>query len=722
MLRLTRYLRPFLLSLVITLALLFVQAMSNLSLPDYMASIVNVGIQQGGIENAVPTAIRQSQMEKLMLFMSADEQSQVLQQYTFVDQQSADYPQYVEDYPALADQPIYVLNDISDDDIDQLNPILGTALLALSGAEQAADGAATDSSELPAEVRQHILAMVEQTYAAMGTSSLTQAAGTAVKAEYVALGMDTDSIQNRYIIQAGLKMLLVALVAAISAVIAGLFTARIAAGVARDLRQDLFRKIESFTNAEFDTFSTASLITRSTNDVTQVQNVLLMLLRIACFAPIMGVGGIIKAMDTNPTMWWIIAVAVATLLTLIIILFTVALPKFKMVQDLIDHLNLVTRENLSGIMVVRAFNAQSFEEERFARANQDLTDTSLFINRAMAVMFPMMMLIMNSLSLLIIWVGAHEVANSAMQVGDMMAFMQYAFQVVFSFLMISIMFIIVPRASVSGGRIADVLETDLVIQDVAQPGHFPEPFEGTIEFRHVSFRYPGAEADVLHDLNFVARPGETTAFIGSTGSGKSTLINLIPRFYDVTDGSILVSGMDVREVTQHDLRARIGYMPQKATLFSGTIESNLRYGGEAASSDDLHLATEIAQVDGFIAEKSEGLATEIAQGGMNVSGGQRQRLSIARALVKKAPIYVFDDSFSGLDFKTDAALRRALKVHTGSSTVLIVTQRVSTILQAEQIIVLDQGKIVGRGTHAELMATCKVYQEIAASQLGMEVA
>ncbi|MBN1563375.1 MAG: ABC transporter ATP-binding protein, partial [Anaerolineae bacterium] len=501
-----------------------------------------------------------------------------------------------------------------------------------------------------------------------------------------------------------------------------LFSARIAAGVARDLRRDLFRKIENFSNIEFDTFSTASLITRSTNDVTQVQNVLIMLLRIACFAPIMGVGGIIKAMDTDPNMWWIIAVAVFALLTLIVVLFTVALPKFRIVQSLIDHLNLVTRENLSGIMVVRAFNAQSFEEKRFDQANQDLTDTSLFINRAMAIMFPMMMLIMNGLSLTIIWVGSHQVAESAIQVGDMMAFMQYASQVVFSFFMISIMFIIVPRASVSGGRIADVLETESVIKDPAQPQQFAEPFTGSVEFRNVSFRYPGAEADVLHDLNFVAQPGQTTAFIGSTGSGKSTLINLIPRFYDVTEGAILVNGADIREVTQHDLRAKIGFMPQKATLFSGTIESNLRYGDETASQDDLALAANIAQASEFIAQKSEGMTAEIAQGGMNVSGGQRQRLSIARALVKKAPIYIFDDSFSGLDFKTDAALRRALKEQTNSSAVLIVTQRVSTILNADQIVVLDRGQIVGKGTHSELMTTCEVYREIALSQLGTEVA
>lgn len=723
MLRLTRYLKPFLLLITVTIVLLFIQAISDLSLPDYMARIVNVGIQQGGIEHAVPDAIRQSEMDRLLLFMTADQQAQVLEHYTLIDRQSPDYTAYVADYPALAEQPVYVLNAIADDAIDRLNPIMGTAILALSGLEHAAgESAGAELSALPDEARQQMIATIEQTFAATGTRALIQSAVPAIKTEYAALGVDTGSLQTRYIITTGLRMLLLALVSAASAVTVGLLAARISAGVARDLRRDLFERVESFSNVEFDTFSTASLITRSTNDVTQVQMVIIMLLRIACFAPIMGIGGIIKAMNTNAAMWWIIALAVGALLTLIITLFVVALPRFRIVQSLIDRLNLVTRENLSGIMVVRAFNAQSFEEARFDRANKDLTNTTLFINRAMASMFPMMMLIMNSLSLTIIWVGAHQVAKSSMQVGDVMAFIQYAIQVVMSFFMLSIMFIILPRASVSGSRIADVLETAPTIRDPAHPKRFPEPFDGTIEFRHVSFRYPGAEADVLHDLNFVARPGQTTAFIGSTGSGKSTLINLIPRFYDITEGAILIGGVDIREVTQHDLRAKIGYMPQKATLFSGTIESNLRYGDGAASPDELALAVEIAQARDFVIEKNNGMAAEIAQGGANVSGGQRQRLSIARALVKKAPIYIFDDSFSGLDFKTDAALRKALKERTGSSTVLIVTQRISTVLNAEQIIVLDEGRIVGQGTHAELMATNEIYREIAMSQLGMEVA
>jgi len=445
-----------------------------------------------------------------------------------------------------------------------------------------------------------------------------------------------------------------------------------------------------------------------------------MMMRMVFYAPIIGIGGVIRAMGKNPTMWWIIAVAVATLLSLILIVYSISLPKFKSIQGLIDRLNLVMRENLSGMMVIRAFNRQEFEQDRFDKANRDLTSTMLFVNRVMVIMMPVMMLVMNGLSLLIIWIGAHQVAQSNMQVGDMMAFLQYTMQIVFAFLMLTMMFIFLPRASVSAGRIADVLETELVIEDPVNPKRLAESFEGPIEFRHVSFRYPGAEKDVLHDISFVARPGQTTAFIGSTGSGKSTIVSLIPRFYDVTEGSILVDGTDVRQVTQHDLRAKIGYVPQKGTLFSGTIESNLLYADENASDETLKEAADIAQATEFIFAEPEGFAAEIAQGGANVSGGQKQRLAIARALVKKPPIYIFDDSFSAVDFKTEAALRRALKEETAASTLLMVTQRVSSIKNAEQIIVLEEGRIVGRGTHQELMETCDIYREIALSQLGKE--
>ncbi len=478
--------------------------------------------------------------------------------------------------------------------------------------------------------------------------------------------------------------------------------------------------MENFSSTEFDKFSTASLITRSTNDITQIQMVVIMMMRMVIYAPIIGIGGVIRAIGKSANMWWIIALAVVVLLGLILTVFSIALPKFKIIQNLIDRLNLVTRENLSGMMVIRAFNMQDFEENRFDKANKNLTSTLLFINRVMVVMMPVMMMVMNGVMLPIIWVGAHQVAKSTMQVGDMMAFMQYAMQIVFAFLMLSMMFIILPRASVSGDRIADVLETEPVIKDPQTPKQFPEPFKGTIEFRNVCFRYPGAEEDVLHNITFTAQPGQTTAFIGTTGSGKSTIVSLIPRFYEVTEGAVYVDGIDIREVTQHDLRDRIGYVPQKSNLFSGTIESNLLYADENASDEELKLAADIAQASEFITAKPEGMQTEIAQGGMNVSGGQKQRLSIARALVKKAPIYIFDDSFSALDFKTDAALRKALKEHTGSSTLLIVTQRIATIKNAEQIIVLDEGTIVGKGTHDELMKDCEVYRGIALSQLSKE--
>jgi ATP-binding cassette subfamily B protein len=490
--------------------------------------------------------------------------------------------------------------------------------------------------------------------------------------------------------------------------------------MARDIRRDVFKKVESVSNAEFDSFSTASLITRSTNDITQIQMVTDMIIRMTFYAPIIGVGGIIRAMGKASSMWWLIAVAVVTLVCIILVVFTAALPKFKMMQKLVDRLNLVARESLSGMMVIRSFNMQPFEEKRFDKANADLTKTSLFINRLMVVMMPVMMLIMSSLTLAVIWVGSHEVGNANMQVGDMMAFMQYAMQIVMAFLMMSLMFIILPRASVSADRIAEILKTDPLIRDPTTPKQFHEPFNGTIEFRNVSFRYPKAEGDVLHNISFIAKPGETTAFIGSTGAGKSTIANLILRFYEVTSGSILIDNIDIREITQHDLREKIGYVPQKSALFSGTIENNLRYADENASEETIQSAVDISQVTEFINSSADGLDSIIAQGGMNVSGGQKQRLSIARAIVKKAPIYILDDSFSALDYKTDSALRQSFKKNAGSSNLIIITQRISTIMNAEQIIVLDDGKIVGKGNHSELMKTCETYKGIAFSQLNLE--
>ncbi len=743
MLRLARYLKPYILLILLTIALLFIQANCDLALPDYMSRIVNNGIQQGGVENALPKAIRQSEMNHLLIFMSGDNKDKVLSNYTLVDQKSPDFDKYVQEYPALAKEPIYVLKTIGKVEVDQLNPVMGKAFLIVSTIEQVlADpakaaamgkGLGFDLSRLPkgtdlfallpslpAAQRAQMISALDQKFASLGASMIAQMAVGAVKGEYAALGLDTGKLQTSYIIRTGLLMLLLSLLSVACTVAVSFLSARTAAGSARDLRKDVFKKVESFSNTEFDKFSTASLITRSTNDITQIQMVVIMMMRMVFYAPIMGVGGVIRAIGKSSSMWWIIALAVVTLIGLVLVVFSISLPKFKVMQSLIDRLNLVTRENLSGMMVIRAFNMQPFEENRFDKANQDLTSTSLFVNRIMVVMMPVMMLIMNGLTLLIIWVGAHQVAQSRMQVGDMMAFMQYAMQIVFSFLMLSFMFIILPRASVSGGRIADVLETTPVIQDPPSPRQFSQPLTGTIEFRNVSFRYPGALEDVLHDITFTAQPGQTTAFIGSTGSGKSTIVNLIPRFYDVTEGAIYVDGADIRQVRQSDLRDQIGYIPQKGNLFSGTIESNLRYADEDASRESIQEAVDIAQASEFIFSRPEGLAAEISQGGMNVSGGQKQRLSIARALVKKPPIYIFDDSFSALDFRTDAALRRALKEKTGSSTVLIVTQRISTIKNAEQIIVLDEGRVVGKGTHPELMEDCDTYRELALSQLSKE--
>jgi ATP-binding cassette subfamily B multidrug efflux pump len=729
--------------IVFSIVLLFVQANADLALPDYLSRIVNIGIQQHGVETAVPRAIRQSEMNRLFIFMSADDQAAVLADYTLVDRNSPDYDRTVTQYPALAQAPIYVLKTVDQAEIDKLNPVMGKALLVVYGIEQAladpakaaalAEATGFDLSKLPpgmdvfallarlpaAQLAQ-LKDAVNAKFAALSDSMILQAATPAVNAEYGALGMDTGKLQSDYILNTGAIMLLLSLLSGTCTVVVGFLAARTAAGLARDLRRFVFQKVESFSNAEFDKFSTASLITRSTNDITQLQMVVILMIRMVFYAPIIGVGGIIRAIGKDSSMWWIIAVAVATLLSLIVVMFTVTLPKFRRIQVLIDRLNLVMRENLSGMMVIRSFNMQPFEEQRFDQANRDLTATSLFVNRVMVVMMPLMMLIMNGLSILIIWVGAHQVAESRMQVGDMMAFLQYAMQIVFAFLMMSFMFIILPRASVSAGRVADVLETEPSIRDLLTPQRLAEPFRGTVEFRNVSFRYPGAEEDVLHDISFTARPGETTAFIGSTGSGKSTVVNLIPRFYDVTEGAILVDGVDIRRVAQRDLRDKIGYIPQKGMLFSGTIGSNLRYADAGAGDDALREAADIAQASEFIFTRPEGLQAEISQGGTNVSGGQKQRLSIARALVKKPTIYIFDDSFSAVDFKTDAALRRALKASTGSSTVLIVTQRVSTIKNAEQIIVLDEGRVVGQGTHRALVDGCETYREIALSQLSKE--
>jgi ATP-binding cassette subfamily B protein len=745
MLRLAKYLKPFAALVVASVALLFVQAVCDLSLPNYMSDIVNIGIQQSGVQSAVPAAIRQSEMNRLFIFNSADEKTRILSDYTLVDSNSADYAADLKLYPALANGPIYTLNTISQAEQDYLNTTMGKSLVAVYGIEQiqadpskaaafGQSGNASALSKLPpgtdlfamlenplfSKVLAPVLTSFQTKFAAMGTSMIVQSAATAIKAEYAALGMDMATLENNYIIHIGLLMLVISLVSGSSMIVVGLLSARAAAGIARNLRRDVFRKVESFSGAEIDKFSTASLITRSTNDVTQLQTVTMIVIRMVIYAPIMATGGVILALQKSLSMSWIIALAVVVLVALIGTILAIVMPRFTKIQKLVDQLNRVARENLSGIMVVRAFNTQRFEESRFDKANNELTSLNLFVNRVMSFMMPAMMLIMNGVTVAIIWFGAHQVAESKMQVGDMIAFMQYGVQIVMSFLFMSFLFVILPRAAVSAGRIADVLETELSIKDPVSPKPFPAPFKGTVEFRKVSFRYPAAEEDVLHDISFTAQPGQTTAFIGSTGAGKSTLINLIPRFYDVTGGQILIDGIDIREVSQENLRDKLGYIPQKGMLFSGTIESNLRYADEDASEAALSEASLIAQAAPFIAEKPEGMKTAIAQGGTNVSGGQRQRLSIARALVKKPPIYIFDDSFSALDFKTDAALRHALKEKITDSVVLIVAQRISTIKTAEQIIVLDEGRIVGIGTHYQLMDTCETYREIATSQLSVE--
>jgi len=738
MLKLAKYLKPFLGMLVVAIVLLFGQAMCDLSLPDYMSNIVNVGIQQGGIENAVPNALRASQMQRITIFMTTDEKSQVLENYTLVDKSSIDYDKYAKDYPILEKEPIYVLNKIDKTEVEKLNSVIGKAFLTVTGVEtmksSAKDGfidfngtkipASTDLyamfSKLPAEQRAKISEDSNKKFTTMGDKMIIQAASGSVKAEYSALGSNTDRIQSNYILLAGAFMLLLSLLSAAATVIVGFLAARIAAGVSRNLRKGVFSNVESFSNIEFDKFSTASLITRTTNDITQVQMLIIMGIRMIIYAPILGVGGIIKVANKTTSMSWIIALAVVVLLGLIATVFAIALPKFKAIQKLIDKLNLVTRESLSGMMVIRAFNTEKFEEGRFDKANKDLTRTNLFVNRVMVTMFPIMMFIMNGTMVLIVWVGAHRIADSSMQVGDMMAFMQYAMQIIMAFLMMSMMFIMVPRAQVSAQRIAEVLAVESSILDSKNPKHFNKKVKGTIEFKNVFFKYPGAEEDILKEITFKATPGQTTAIIGSTGSGKTTLINLIPRFYDISKGQILIDELDIRDVTQHELRDQIGYIPQKGSLFKGTIESNLKYADENATDEDLKIAAETAQAMEFINDSPEGFGAEISQGGSNVSGGQKQRLSIARAFVKKPQIYIFDDSFSALDFKTDAALRKALKNQTSSSTVIIVAQRISTIMNAEQIIVLDEGKIVGVGTHTELMGNCETYQEIALSQLSKE--
>ena len=743
--KLLKYLRPFAGTIIVAIMLLFVQAISDLSLPSYMSNIVNVGIQQKGIEDAVPKAIKSSELNKLLLFINSDDKKVVEDNYKLIRKEELsddDYEKYIKQYPELANEDIYVLDTKSKDVKRKLNEILGRPMLITSlfesgdatklmgdsgnvmAAPEGVDMANMDPfmmlSSMPEEQVLEIIKGINEKLDEMPESMVTQSAVTYVREQYKELGIDIDKVQTNYLFMAGAKMLGVALIGTIAAVIVTFIAARIAAALGRDLRKDVFNKVVGFSNAEFDRFSTASLITRTTNDIQQIMMLIVMGLRIVFYAPILGIGGIVKVVKSGAGMGWVIVVAVVSILSLVGVLFVFAIPKFKMVQKLVDKLNLVTRESLTGMLVIRAFSTEKYEEEKFERANMNLTKTNLFVNRAMSMMMPLMMFIMNGVTLLIVWVGSHRVDSGVMQVGDMMAFMQYVMQIIMAFLMISMVSVILPRALVSAGRVSEVLNTDIAIKNIENPVSFKVEEKGEIEFKNVSFKYPGADEYILKDINFKAKSGETTAFIGSTGSGKSTLINLIPRFYDVTSGEILIDGENIKNVSLHDLREKIGFVPQKGMLFSGTIESNLKYGGEHISDEYMHKAAEIAQATEFISSKESGFNTEISQGGTNVSGGQKQRLAIARALAKNSEIFIFDDSFSALDFKTDAKLRKAINEELSDSTLLIVAQRISTIMNADQILVLDEGKVVGKGTHKELMENCEVYRQIALSQLSKE--
>ncbi|MCI8796720.1 MAG: ABC transporter ATP-binding protein [Dorea sp.] len=727
--KLFKFLTPYGGAMLAILCVLIVQAYCDLSLPTYTSDIVNTGIQQKGIDEKVPYEISEEDFEHLLLFVPAKEQETVKNAY----QESQGGYEYD---GAVMEIKEAVRND--GEKLEELSEILGKPMLLCAGFDSGNESAAEIEERMKEQLeeqlrdqldvydmfgmmedaqREAVISEIGTQFSGMPETMAEQSAAVYIENVYKNLGIDIDQKEIHYILKTGGKMLALAALGMLASILVGLLASRVGAHVGRGLRKDVFRKVVGFSNGEFDKFSTASLITRSTNDIQQIQLLTVMILRMVLYAPIMAAGGIFKVLRTNVDMLWIIALAVFLIVLVVAVLFTIVMPKFRVVQDMVDRLNLVSREILTGLPVIRAFSTEEYEEQRFDRANRDLTRINLFVNRAMTFMMPVMMLIMNGVAVLIVWVGGHSINEGTMQVGDMMAFIQYTMQIIMSFLMICMISVMLPRAAVSAERVDEILISDTLIHDPKEPVSLDKTENGAVVFDHVSFRYPGAEEDVLKDISFAAKPGQTTAFIGSTGSGKSTLVNLIPRFYDVTEGRIMINGTDIRDITQHELRDRLGYVPQKGILFSGDIASNILYGNPAGSEEEMREAAGIAQAAEFVEEKKEKYHSPIAQGGTNVSGGQKQRLSIARAIAKQPSVYIFDDSFSALDYKTDVKLRNALKEKTKESTVLIVAQRISTILHAEQIIVLDDGRIAGKGTHRELLKNCEEYYQIAKSQL-----
>lgn len=740
-----KYLKRFTGIILLIIVLLIIQALTDLALPQYTSDIVDIGIQQNGIKEIAPKVIRESELNKLMLFMNDEDINYVGNNYTLIVKENLpeiDYEKYLKVYPELKNTPLYKENLINDrESQERLDEIFTKPITIVENiennremseglekviVENMPEGMVGDNMNvfqllgiLPKDVRNNIVEKINGNFNNMPQTLLSQAGISYVKNEYKAVGIDTDKEQINYIFNSGIKMIGLALIGGISIVLVSFFASRVAASLAKILRKDVFEKVLSFSNVEFDKFSTASLITRTTNDIVQIQTFVVMMLRMIFYAPILGCGGIIKVLGTNKSMTWIIAVAVGTILIVISILFGLAMPRFKRIQTLIDKVNQIAREILTGLPVIRAFTTEKHEENRFDDANKDLTKTNLFVSRIMTCMMPSMMLIMNAISVLIVWIGAGQINGGNMQVGDLMAFIQYTMQIVMSFLMISMVSMILPRALVSAKRIEEVLKTELTIIDPSSSQNINVSKKGYVEYQNVYFKYPDGE-EVLSDISFTAKPGKVTAIIGSTGSGKSTLVNLLPRFFDVTSGKILIDGVDVRNLTQHELREKIGFVPQKGVLFSGTIKSNIKYGKKNAKDSEMKRAAKIAQASQFIESKDEAYDTEISQGGTNVSGGQKQRISIARAVIKDPEVLVFDDSFSALDYKTDVSLRRALREETKNTTKILVAQRISTVLDAYEILVLDKGKIVGRGTHKDLMENCDTYRQIAFSQLSKE--